>query len=499
MDRIRLNLSTPGFVHRPSPPPRERSAVERYVMPGFDHCEPGLESHVKFNFQARLRHEQALRDPQQPFPGDRLPGEPAEDFEGAGEPTAHSSACKTALSSLAKKEGAGFKVLPIFGERLKARKAAKRAAEREERFRKIRLDFEAARIINASDGHRARAGIRLARGLAVDASLIEDVDYELSQVVGPNSRFRLRLIKWGGGSTRPVYAADGSLVLLLGGRPRNRRWYRDVTEPATVDCDIALLSLRQSAEEKAANIPPTLTAGVGNTFNERATPPPAYGLVLQSLVFFQLFSTLAMKRLVGYGNRLLEYYCTAAFLALQAQKDDFLTYNPDAIYPSDSSVFSAATFEFGGPHRQTTTQGLPNRYHASSWGILTALGKYCHSRGGHIILWDLGLVVSFPPGTTILLPPSIIRYSFVKVREGEHRYALLQWAGAGIFRWFENGRRSDLEFAVRATREEHDTRESRRREAHGAALDSFPVEGELAESGAFVPFMGSVPEGITPH
>ncbi|KAJ6451526.1 hypothetical protein C8R47DRAFT_1071647 [Mycena vitilis] len=352
MDRIRLNLSTPGFVHHhPSPPPREHSQVERYVMPGFDHCEPGLESHVKFNFQARLRHEQALRDPQQPFPGDRLPGEPAEDFKGAPQPTAHSSACKTVLSSLAKKEGAGFKVLPIFGERLKARKAAKRAAGREERFPKIRLDFEATHIINASGGHRACAGIRLARGLAVDASLIEDVDYELSQV-------------WGGGSTRPVYAADGSLVLLLGGRPRNRHWYRDVTEPATVDCGIALLSLRQSAKEKAANIPPTLTAGVGNTFNERASPPPAYGLVLQSLVFFQLFSTLAMKRLVGYGNHecgsLLEYYCTAAFLALQAQKDNFLKHNSDAIYPSDSSVFSAATFEFGGPHRQTTAEGLPN-------------------------------------------------------------------------------------------------------------------------------------------
>ncbi|KAJ6488306.1 hypothetical protein C8R47DRAFT_978854, partial [Mycena vitilis] len=158
-----------------------------------------------------------------------------------------------------------------------------------------------------------------------------------------------------------------------------------------------------------------------------------------------------------------------------------------------SSVFSAATFEFGGPHRQTIAQGLPNRYHATSWAILTALGKYAHSRGGHIILWDLGLVVSFPPGTTILLPPSIIRYSFVKVRQGEHRYALLQWAGAGLFRWFANGRRSDLEFAVKATRQEHTAHESRRRAAHTDALEAFPVEGELGESGVIVDFMGTVP------
>jgi hypothetical protein len=89
-----------------------------------------------------------------------------------------------------------------------------------------------------------------------------------------------------------------------------------------MDCDITTLSLRQSAEEKKANLAPTLTGGVGSSFNE---PPvsfeisfrpeslifvsfvqaaaPAYGRVLNTLVFFQLFSTLAMKRLIGYGNR----------------------------------------------------------------------------------------------------------------------------------------------------------------------------------------------------
>ncbi|KAJ6501534.1 hypothetical protein C8R47DRAFT_970289 [Mycena vitilis] len=191
---------------------------------------------------------------------------------------------------------------------------------------------------------------------------------------------------------------------------------------------------------------------------------------------------------------LLETYCPDAFQALKAQKDDFLKYNPDAIYPSDASVFSAATFEFGGPHRQTAPGGAPNRYGASSWAVLTALGKYSHHRGGHIILWDLGLVITFPPGTTILLPPSIIRYSFVKVGEGEHRYSLLQWAGAGIERWFHNGRRSDLEFAVKASREQHNLREQHRRDAHSGSLDLFPVDGDLPEAGSYASFMGTVPE-----
>jgi hypothetical protein len=113
--------------------------------------------------------------------------------------------------------------------------------------------------------------------------------------------------------------------------------------------------------------------------------------------------------------------------------------------------------------------------------------------GGHIIFWDLGLVVCFPPGATILFPAGLLRYSFVKVRPGEHRHAVLQWAGGGITRWLANGHLPDAEFAVHATREEHEAREQRRCEAHDAALDLFPIEGELPEEGWILPFTGTDP------
>ncbi|KAJ7799665.1 hypothetical protein B0H13DRAFT_1673356, partial [Mycena leptocephala] len=155
------------------------------------------------------------------------------------------------------------------------------------------------------------------------------------------------------------------------------------------------------------------------------------------------------------------------------------------------SVFSAITLEFGGPHRQTTATGLPTTYEAGTWSCLAALGKYAPMHGGHIIFWDLGLVVCFPPGATILFPAGLLRYSFVKVRPGEHRYAVLQWAGGGITRWFTNGRRFDVEFAVGATREEHEAREERRRAAHDTTLNSFPIEGELWEEAWILPFVGT--------
>ncbi|KAJ6447644.1 hypothetical protein C8R47DRAFT_918142, partial [Mycena vitilis] len=157
-----------------------------------------------------------------------------------------------------------------------------------------------------------------------------------------------------------------------------------------------------------------------------------------ALVFFQLFSTLAMKRLAGYGSILLQIYCKAAHSRLQAQKEEFLKRYPEAMYPSDTSVYSAATFDFGAPRRTAK----PNRHEAASWSVLSALGNFSYQKGGHIILWDLGLVITFPAGASILIPTGLVRYSFVRVRPGESRYSLLQWAGAGMGRWFENGQRT---------------------------------------------------------
>ncbi|KAJ7016826.1 hypothetical protein C8F04DRAFT_973077, partial [Mycena alexandri] len=185
-------------------------------------------------------------------------------------------------------------------------------------------------------------------------------------------------------------------------------------------------------------------------------------------------------------------FVPSAFAALATQKEQFLKHQSDALYPSTSSVFSAATIEFG-PHLQETNR----RHEAGSWNILLALGHYNHRHGGHIIFWDLGLVVAFPPGSCILVPTGLIRYSFVKVRPHETRYSLVQWAGAGIRRWFQNGRRTDVEFAAQATREEHAAREGSRELDQDAVLSSFPGESDLPLDTMKLRFYGQLPDAET--
>lgn len=78
---------------------------------------------------------------------------------------------------------------------------------------------------------------------------------------------------------------------------------------------------------------------------------------------------------------------------------------------------------------------------------ITAFGDYDPVQGGHLILWDLQMVIEFPPGSTILIPSAILRHSNAALAgENERRYALIQYSAGGLFRWVECGHRSQKDF-----------------------------------------------------
>ncbi|KAJ7149319.1 hypothetical protein C8R43DRAFT_1128673 [Mycena crocata] len=135
-----------------------------------------------------------------------------------------------------------------------------------------------------------------------------------------------------------------------------------------------------------------------------------------------------------------------------------LKHDAEALYPSDASLFSAASIEFGGPPTRTAT-GSVDRYEAAPGASSVLWGSMRSLYGGQIIFWDLGLVIAFPAGSTILLPLGcfVIRL----LRSGRRAAVIPSFNGpeGGITRWIQNGHRSDVSFAVKATKAEHDQRE----------------------------------------
>ncbi|KAJ7436524.1 hypothetical protein B0H11DRAFT_1751339 [Mycena galericulata] len=150
---------------------------------------------------------------------------------------------------------------------------------------------------------------------------------------------------------------------------------------------------------------------------------------------------VAIKRLAAADNGINKFSsCRSShphlrtaelFAALSRRSFRIAASQADALFDANSHLlrpfpgpWTSATFEFGQETVSTPTWCDKICWW---WLAITALGNYDPDRGGQLILWDLGRVLRFPPGTTILFPP-ILRYSVAKIQDGETRYSITRYA-----------------------------------------------------------------------
>ncbi|KAF9035951.1 hypothetical protein BJ165DRAFT_642156 [Panaeolus papilionaceus] len=69
---------------------------------------------------------------------------------------------------------------------------------------------------------------------------------------------------------------------------------------------------------------------------------------------------------------------------------------------------------------------------------IQSLGEFDPKLGGHLILWDLSLVIEFPPYSTILIPSACLTHSNVPIQQDETRLSFTQYSAGGLFRWVSN-------------------------------------------------------------
>ncbi|KAJ7278654.1 hypothetical protein C8J57DRAFT_1221496 [Mycena rebaudengoi] len=475
----RINVLTPGFPAQPDLPTEHPGATADYAMLAMD--DEHLEPPIPFHFQRCLHSELANRDPLQGWPGN-----PPREIP---QPTV------TGNTGTLTEKTAPRAIKNLYGRKPPATVEHDIRRSKEARFRALAVAHEAQRRVRFYAQMSPPDLVAWNSTQSIDMTFVEDRDYDLSEVCGPRLDFRFRCVSWGGVAPRAVVARDRSLVLMFGGRPRNRNWMRDVIEPATKKCEETIAQMNRTPEQIATGTAPPLSGGIGLTFNEplvrqfsvvRTIPltdlmqrtTPAAGAVWTALLMFEIFATLAMKRLAGYGNCLLQAFCPGFHIALANQMREMRAHDRRADYPCRSSLYPIATFDFGRVPwtAADTSEDCPwvafpvNDDEAGTWNVLTALGKFNHHKGGHIILWDLGLVTEFPQA----LP-----FSSPVVLFGETRYSLLQRTAGGISRWLFNGRRTDLDFAINATCAEHDARELARVAAHAVCFECFPIDIDL--------------------
>ncbi|KAJ7217453.1 hypothetical protein C8J57DRAFT_1095808, partial [Mycena rebaudengoi] len=156
----------------------------------------------------------------------------------------------------------------------------------------------------------------------------------------------------------------------------------------------------------------------------------------------------------------------------------------DLIFAHDSELhrvypgaFSAAEFHLGGLE---SPPRLHDKDFLHGWRALTSFGKYDSRFGGDLILWDEGLVIRFPPGATVLFPAVLMHYSFCMVRDGETLYNFSQYAPAGLFRYIDNGYRSNPMEGGTCVWEKERLHAKRDRRL-GAAIKMYSTFGEFVQ------------------
>lgn len=109
-----------------------------------------------------------------------------------------------------------------------------------------------------------------------------------------------------------------------------------------------------------------------------------------------------------------------------------------------NSVWPAATFNLGP--RTITYAHRDSANLAYGWCAVTAFGRFNPKLGGHLILWDMKLVIQFPPGATILIPSATLKHSNTALQPGDLRQSFTQYCAGGLIRWEEQGCRTAAAF-----------------------------------------------------
>ncbi|KAJ6467027.1 hypothetical protein C8R45DRAFT_839000 [Mycena sanguinolenta] len=256
----------------------------------------------------------------------------------------------------------------------------------------------------------------------------------------------------------PVVDADGLLFLCLGGFPDDPAWKEEVADAAAHAMEVAAVEIYSEAGWKRRAQSSGETPRRGRHHAKSAGPSMGGGQMYpQNLthparllaIFAALFALKPFERLAGWGNMLLLAFAPVLHSLYRTTLDAVCDWDSRQQHPKPMprnfalrfSVFSTATFNFGPA--TVTFPHIDFRNLAWGWCAITALGNFNPDRRGHLVLWDLKLIIRFPPGSTIFIPSAILRHSNTSIQPNETRFSFTQFTPAALFRWVYNRFRTD--------------------------------------------------------
>ncbi|KAJ8496339.1 hypothetical protein ONZ45_g12491 [Pleurotus djamor] len=245
------------------------------------------------------------------------------------------------------------------------------------------------------------------------------------------------LIEWDGKESLCMVDSFDRIV-VCGGTPRDESW------PAVANGCAEVIELARSKRNFPADALehrrgpfPALAAGFsfGNGMKRPANLTDRSAANVTAMR--QVVSDTNIKRVAGFQSCLLGSYLPNLSSYYRDTMTGLQASQPKLKMNFKNSQFSSITVNFG-----PQTVSVPHLDFANlSTGMcaITALGQFDPDVGGHLVLWELRIILRFPPGSTVLIPSALIHHSNLPIQSTETRYSVTQYSAGGLFRWVENG------------------------------------------------------------
>ncbi|THV03575.1 hypothetical protein K435DRAFT_650968 [Dendrothele bispora CBS 962.96] len=271
----------------------------------------------------------------------------------------------------------------------------------------------------------------------------------------------------------PILDSQERVVAVLAGQPQAPNWKGLVSKATEA---IARAGKELHFTDKQLNSGrgefPAIAIGVSFGGGRKV-----YFFLVAFFTLTNVASLQCFQSLTGFANVIFHAYAPQTFDYYWGCMRALRKWNPRLREHFNNNVFASCTINFGPftvcrPHTDRANLSF-------GWCAITALGRFDPDKGGHLILWDLGLIIRFPPGSTILIPSALITHSNVPIQEGETRYSFVQYSAAGLFRWVYNGFKSDVDFEATATSAQSAKREEDRKSRWKKGVGMFAKWSDL--------------------
>ncbi|KAF8668556.1 hypothetical protein AX14_006130 [Amanita brunnescens Koide BX004] len=320
----------------------------------------------------------------------------------------------------------------------------KRREEAKDPFRKQASEVTREKFVRPASSHQApydtgRVKVPLGAYIASKGGLPDDARYKFNLEELRERYPRMSYVAWDGSTPEVILDSQRRICVVLAGQPKGGSYKQATLQSFQAMGSSPCNTCRSKVKHQRG---PFFAVNTGLCYGQGEQEPIFRNTSPHTPAIEELLQNPSIRQIASYASAAFEIWQPKVYQYYAKNLQMLYDKMPHLKHPIfDRSIFTTAAFNFGENvwcYKHRDVMNCPFGFCS-----VTALGQFDPTQGGHLVLWDLELIVEFPPGSTILLPSATITHSNIPVQEGDIRMSFTQYCPGEIFRYIENGFQTD--------------------------------------------------------